>query len=189
MRRNICPTSTGMSQCRVIISIKHKFLLSHLMIVISSLISIAIYHIRKCAYTIPFRSMWERKKIRTCDNAQYSHKFRNWTEILFFFSANTEFVQPYFENVADKLLLGTCFSVCGQFCNFVFFFGCTFTFATRTDKKIPFLSFYSLVKCLCLFRFWWFYHILHIDTTEKRRKSAMVSFRKKNYLVHFFGKG
>jgi len=43
------------------------------------------------------------------------------TELKSYFFVFAEFVQPYYENVADKLLLGTCFSVCGQFCNFVFF--------------------------------------------------------------------
>ena len=135
----------------------------------------------------PFRSssssMWERK--RTCDNAQYSHKFRNWTEI-FFIYLFAEFVQPYYENIADKLLLGTRFFVCGQFYNsfyYLFWVNIHLCDKDRQENSFPFFLLPCQVPLFIPFLMILPY-IANISMRWKKEESLRWSpFKKINFLV------
>lgn len=62
-------------------------------------------------------------------------------KIFFFLFLFAEFAQPYYENIADKLLLGTCFSVCGQFYiifNFIFWVNIHLCNKDRQENSFPF---------------------------------------------------
>lgn len=175
-----------MSQCRVIISIKHKFLLSHLYWLAGN-----IPHSKMSANIIPRSIIHHVRKKEACGSTRYSHKFQK-RNVFFLFSRGRNYGISTRQTVVRNLF----FSVWSQFWKFLLWLWCTASRSpyTRHTRQGLTKFHYSLLlhqksvsfdffKCFCLYSFLMPFPYLQeiVDSIcrrgKKKKVNVMDSFR------------